>query len=108
MTQQEEGRWSENQRRSFHTYNIQVDGGTLTAFYNAMESSYHLNFFPHPNGSEKREHATAAWAPRRLSYSGNAKTALPNYFEKTKGKPGIPKHLVDGLEKLIEDVKTIE
>ena len=97
-----------NDRRSFSTYNVRIDGGTLTAYYNPLDSSFYFSFNPHFDGGSKREHSTASFSHGGLSYSGNPKETLPHYFEKIRNLPGWPAHLIEGLEKLIAEVNTLE
>ena len=107
MSQQFEDKWKENSRKSVTTYTIGIEDGTLTAYYSPLESKHYLIFSPRQNGSPGKEHAYADMFHNYLSQTKNAKDVLPGYFERVKGLPGIPKHLVEGLEKLIQKVQTI-
>lgn len=97
-----------NDRRSFTTYNVRIDGGTLTAYHDPLESAFYFSFNPRFDGGSKRAHSTASLSHGGLSYSGNPKETLPPYFERIRDLPGLPQHLVEGLEKLIAEVNTLE
>ncbi len=99
--------WLKNNKRTFDTYTARMDGGTLTAFYHPVDSTYHLSFFHNQKLGENSNggYGGATYSKYGVfSFYGEAKKVLPELLKEAKSFPNFPSQLSDGLEKIIEQL----